>query len=67
MKTNAKKTNHITININDGDFLIIKKLAEKDRRSIAEFCRIVLCDASKQIFINNQTNKEEFKQAIFKK
>lgn len=67
MKKAKKKTNHITINLNDNDFLIIKKLAENNRRNLAEFVRLVLVDASKQIFINSQVNKDTFKQAIFKK
>lgn len=66
MKKAKKKTNHITINLNDNDFLIIKKLAENNRRNLAEFVRLVLVDASKQIFINSQVNKDTFKQAIFK-
>ena len=66
MKKAKKKTNHITINLNDNDFLIIKKLAEKERRNLTEFVRLVLVDATKQIFINSQVNKDTFKKAIFK-
>lgn len=66
MKKTQKKTNHITINVTDDDYAIIKTLAMQQRRNIAEFCRLLLADAARDMFINSQANRGEFTEAKFK-
>lgn len=67
MKTTNKKDNHILLNLTDAEYLIIKKLAEWDRRSVSELARLILCDNAKQIFLDRQTNKDNFQKAIYKR
>jgi len=59
-----KKSNHITINLNDNEYSLIKKLAALERRSISELCYLILIDNANLLFLDKQS-KPEFKPAVF--
>lgn len=59
-----KRKNHITINLNDDEYNLIKKLAAADRRSVSDIAYLILIDNALLLYQSKQGNAE-FKPAQF--
>jgi uncharacterized protein (DUF1778 family) len=58
-----KRKNHITINLNDDEYNLIKKLAAADRRSVSDIAYLILIDNAMQLYQSKQS--AEIKPAYF--
>lgn len=61
-----KKNNHITININDSELNMIKRIADIERRNIAELARLILIDNVTELY-NSYYSKSDITPATYKK
>ena len=58
------KNKHILINLTDAEYSMIQRIAEAERRSIAEVTRLILIDNASVLY-NSYYTSSDFKKAVF--